>query len=146
MADPSPLRAPHEAYQSRLSAARVALLALDRKGALLANLRAATFLSAALAAGLTLYGKLPTQGWALAGGLFALYGVVAYVHHHVILKEEHQKVLVCLCERGIARLTGGWHAFPERGDRFAQPEHLYLPDLDVFGQGSLFQLIVSLDS
>ncbi|MGZ3461465.1 MAG: MutS-related protein, partial [Archangium sp.] len=44
-------------------------------------------------------------------------------------------------ERGIARCTGGWHTLPEKGERFANPEHLCTPDLDVFGQGSVFQLM-----
>src|SRR5262249_17469036 len=50
-------------------------------------------------------------------------------------------LLARLNERGIARLTGEWHAFAERGDEFRQPDHPYAEDLDIFGQGSLFQLV-----
>ena len=41
----------------------------------------------------------------------------------------------------MARLDGGWHRFPNRGDSYAEASHAYTPDLDVFGQGSLFQLL-----
>jgi hypothetical protein len=48
---------------------------------------------------------------------------------------------VTLNERGLARLSGAWRDFAERGERFLSSSHLYAPDLDVFGQASLFQLL-----
>jgi hypothetical protein len=38
-------------------------------------------------------------------------------------------------------LTGAWQQFPETGDRFLEPEHLYSGDLNIFGSASLFQLM-----
>ena len=41
----------------------------------------------------------------------------------------------------MARLDDRWIGTGERGDSFADPSHLYAGDLDVFGEGSLFQLL-----
>ena len=45
-------------------------------------------------------------------------------------------------EAGIARLTRNWEPLDE-GREFSDPDHFYAADLDLFGRGSLFQLICS---
>jgi hypothetical protein len=45
-------------------------------------------------------------------------------------------------EAGIARLTRNWESLDE-GREFSDPNHFYAADLDLFGHGSLFQLICS---
>ncbi|HEX4622206.1 MAG TPA: DNA mismatch repair protein MutS [Myxococcaceae bacterium] len=131
-----------EAYRGRLSAARQGLARLDRLGSWLANFRGGTFLGALVAAGVTVYGRLPRgDGWALAAAFLASYVGLAVWHQRVIAEEERYRLRVSLNERGLARMEGGWHAFPNTGQRFLEADHLYAADLDVFGQGSLFQLI-----
>jgi hypothetical protein len=44
-------------------------------------------------------------------------------------------------EQGIARLEDRWQETGETGGRFLDEDHLYARDLDVFGPGSLFQLL-----
>ena len=44
-------------------------------------------------------------------------------------------------ERGIARLENRWQGGGETGDRFNDPHHPYAADLDLFGRGSLFELL-----
>lgn len=44
-------------------------------------------------------------------------------------------------ERGLARLEHRWQGLGEPGDRFSDPRHPYAADLDIFGRGSLFQLL-----
>jgi hypothetical protein len=46
-------------------------------------------------------------------------------------------------ERGLARLDGSWMGTGADGARFAAADHPYCDHLDVFGRGSLFQLISS---
>src|SRR5271163_2962402 len=43
---------------------------------------------------------------------------------------------------GIARLDHEWDSLDE-GQEFADPNHFYATDLDLFGRGSLFQLLCS---
>jgi hypothetical protein len=129
-------------FRARLERARAALDRLDRRGAWVANFRGATFAGALVAAGLSIYEKLPRlEGWGLAGLLMAGYVALAVWHQAILSSEGRERLRVQLNERGLARLDGGWHAFPNRGERYLDPEHPYAPDLDLFGQGSLFQLI-----
>lgn len=44
-------------------------------------------------------------------------------------------------ERGLARLDNTWMGTGETGERFLTASHLYARDLDLFGKGSLFELL-----
>lgn len=44
-------------------------------------------------------------------------------------------------ERGIRRLTGMWQGHGRTGEEFARENHLYQNDLNVIGDGSLFELL-----
>ncbi|MBE4748596.1 DNA mismatch repair protein MutS [Corallococcus sp. ZKHCc1 1396] len=132
---------PHRTYTDRRAAAQADLTVLDRISARYANLRTVAFVVAAGIALLTLLGRLPKPWWWAAAGALVVYGLLAVLHHQVFLKEQRARLFVQLNERGLARLEGGWHAFKDTGERFLTATHLYATDLDVFGQGSLFQLI-----
>jgi hypothetical protein len=136
-AEPSP----HRTYTERRAATQSRLAALDRLNARYANLRGLTFLGAALLAGLAGFGRLPQGAWWGVAGAVAVYAVWAVLHNAVFRKEARERLYVTLNERGLARLSGAWREFTERGDRFLSSAHLYTPDLDVFGQASLFQLL-----
>ncbi|MGH8279582.1 MAG: MutS-related protein [Gammaproteobacteria bacterium] len=43
--------------------------------------------------------------------------------------------------RGLARLDERWAGGGNRGERFADPQHVYAADLDLFGEGSLYELL-----
>ncbi|RKG63104.1 DNA mismatch repair protein MutS [Corallococcus sp. CA054B] len=138
---PTESQSPHRTYTDRRAAAQADLTELDRVSARYANLRTVAFVAALVVAALTLMGRLPKPWWWAAAGALAVYGVLAVLHHQVFLKEQRARLFVLLNERGLARLEGGWHSFTDTGERFLSPNHLYATDLDVFGQGSLFQLI-----
>lgn len=139
--EPTTESSPQRTYSQRLEAARAELKRLDGVSARYANLRTLAFFSAAVLAGLILYGRLPPQAWWGVGAAVVAYAALAVLHNGVFLQEERQRRYVALNERGLARLGRGWHDFPDKGERFLSPSHLYTPDLDVFGQGSLFQLL-----
>ncbi|MDC0707690.1 DNA mismatch repair protein MutS [Stigmatella sp. ncwal1] len=133
--------APHRTYTERLSGAQAKRAALDRLSGRYAYLRGLTFLGAAVLAGLTVFERLPKgAGWAVVGAL-VLYAVLAVLHHGVFRRDARERLYVTLNERGLARLSGGWREFTEHGERFVSSAHPYASDLDVFGQGSLFQLL-----
>ena len=46
-----------------------------------------------------------------------------------------------LYEQGLLRLDDRWAGTGATGDRFIDPEHPYAQDLDLFGHGSLFELL-----
>ena len=48
---------------------------------------------------------------------------------------------IAFYERGLARIEDRWPGTGEPGDRFRDDHHLYANDLDLFGAGSLFELL-----
>ncbi len=62
-------------------------------------------------------------------------------HARLVTRMTELEQRIGLYVRGKRRVAGDFADFPERGDRFAAPDHDYAGDLDVFGQASLFQLL-----
>jgi len=128
-----------ETYRQRLKQFEERTRALDRRSAALANGRLLFFLVAAGLALAATFHKIESWGWAVAGAAFLVFLVLATWHSRVIEEERRAKAAAVLNQRGLDRLAGKWTAFPARGDTYLSSDHLYTPDLDVFGQGSLFQ-------
>lgn len=137
---PAPVAATaRTAYESGVRRRTEELKRLDRQGALLANLRTVTFLGFAAVLLAVIFEKLPRLGVVGALACLAGYIALAIVHARVLRDEAKARVLQSLNERGLARLDGKWHAFPQTGADLLPEGHLYGADLDVVGQGSLFQ-------
>lgn len=129
-----------EEYLRRRGELSAQLEALDARGSLLANLRSVAFLAGAGLALATTFGQVSSaSGWWATGAGFALFAVLAVIHAKVIAQEKAVSLRRDLNLRGLARLDGTWRAFPDTGERFAQAEHPFAADLDVFGKASLFQ-------
>ena len=77
--------------------------------------------------------------WLLAPG--AVFAVLIRAHDRVIRKRETAGRAVQWYERGLARLEHRWAGKGEAGVRFLDDDHPYARDLDLFGSGSLFQLM-----
>lgn len=77
-----------------------------------------------------------TAGFGLAAVVF-----VVLVRRHDALHDAQafDEALLTLCRRYQARVNDAWHAFADTGAEFRDGEHPYSGDLDIFGQGSLFQ-------
>ena len=68
--------------------------------------------------------------------------VVCIVLHSKI--DEQREALTAKDEvitRFISRITGKWTAFEDTGAEFIKPENTVVTDLDLMGQGSLYQMI-----
>ena len=83
-------------------------------------------------------GRLAWLGAALAAVLFV---VLVFLHARLARHRARAEAAVAWCKRGIDRTQGKWAAFPERGDRYADDDHPYCLDLDIFGASSLFQYL-----
>jgi hypothetical protein len=62
-----------------------------------------------------------------------------YENVHRDLKRS--KRAIEFCERSIARLEGRWIGQGAAGENFKNADHLFANDLDLFGKGSLFELL-----
>ena len=62
-------------------------------------------------------------------------------HDRVIRARQAALRGIAFYERGLARLEDRWVGTGEPGDRFRDDAHVYANDLDLFGPGSLFELL-----
>lgn len=78
-------------------------------------------------------------GWLLVpvGSFVAL----AVYHDRISRRAGATRRAVAFYEAGIARLEDRWEGQGPTGDGFADPDHPCAADLDLFGRGSLFQLL-----
>jgi hypothetical protein len=100
-------------------------------------------LAAVLAAVGVVWGALQSGAfsvaWALApAGVFV---TLLIVHDRLLKRLERLRRAARYFELGLARLDGKWIGHGEPGDRYLDPNHPYAQDLDIFGKGSLFELL-----
>jgi hypothetical protein len=89
--------------------------------------------------GLALAAKAISVFW-VAVPLAAIV-VLAIIHERVIKRRERYSRAVAYYERALARLENRWMGSGETGERFQNDSHPYSRDLDLFGAGSLFELL-----
>ena len=71
----------------------------------------------------------------------AVFAVLVVVHDHLLRTLERRRRAQRFFERALARLDGKWAGTGEPGGRYLDPSHPYARDLDLFGPGSLFELL-----
>lgn len=126
-------------YQARLRARQSAAGALARRDAALSNARLAVF-----AVGVALAFAAFGFRWVSAAWLVptaALFVVLIVAHDRAIRARERADRSVQFYERGLARLEHRFAGTGETGERFRDAAHPYAEDLDLFGRGSLFELL-----
>lgn len=125
-------------YGARLDARRAARDALSATDARLAHARLATFFSAVVLVVLALRSSI-SSWWLLAPAAVFLWLVRR--HERVLRARQLAIRAIGFYERGLARLEDRWVGTGESGERFRDDRHVYANDLDLFGRGSLFELL-----
>jgi hypothetical protein len=77
--------------------------------------------------------------WVLAP--IAAFIALVVIHEKLLADTERRRRAARFFEKGIARLDGNWAGAGESGDRYNDPVHPYALDLDLFGKGSVFELL-----
>lgn len=72
-----------------------------------------------------------------------LFVGLAMAHERVIRAKRRATRGMLWYELGLARLEDRWVGTGDTGERFQDPDHPYALDLDLFGAGSLFQLLAT---
>ncbi|HTV83460.1 MAG TPA: hypothetical protein VME18_12475 [Acidobacteriaceae bacterium] len=70
-----------------------------------------------------------------------VFAALAVGHESLLRRLREQERVSQFYERGLARLDGSWPGTGEGGERFLDPAHPYARDLDLFGKGSLYELL-----
>jgi len=70
-------------------------------------------------------------------------GFVWAVAYHALVRRRHSRDrrVAEFYRRALARLEDRWAGIGNRGERFGDLHHVYALDLDLFGEGSLFELL-----
>ncbi len=136
---PESQKIPRAEYQRRLEARRASLEQYHSRHIALGNARLAVAL-AALPVAWAAFGAGAISPWWLAAPVL-IFIAMAVVHSRVLRARERAERAASFYVRGIARIEERWHGQGEGGERFDDPAHPYAEDLDLFGRGSLFQLL-----
>lgn len=70
-----------------------------------------------------------------------LFIALAVVHERVITRRKRVESGAAFYRLGLGRIDGTWQGSGDAGSEFADDHHPYAGDFDLFGRGSLFELI-----
>jgi len=136
---------PLEEYRARIADRRGASEHLQKRFRSVGNARLAAGFAAVVAA-FFVFGEVWISVWWLLLPV-AVFAVLVVVHARIVEKLERSQRAIQFYERGVARLEDRWRGAVdwmgtgETGERFRNPTHVYSEDLDLFGKGSLFELL-----
>ncbi len=130
---------PREEYLSRIARRRAALAECDRRHNRLGFLRVVT-VAAAAAVAYAAWRHGALSGWwlLLPGAVFFTLGGLL---QRVLNDQSRLSRALAFYDRALERIEDRWAGTGESGARFLDELHLYAQDLDLFGDGSLFQLL-----
>ena len=133
------MAAPQHEYSRRLEERKLAGDGCDRWHFVLGNARFAVVV-AGVAMMVAVLGRGWLSGWWLLLPLVLFFGIGGRLQR---LEGERARLARAesFYQRALERLDGRWAGAGESGLRFLDDEHLYARDLDVFGTGSLFELL-----
>lgn len=131
------MESPRHIYEAMLAERRLALAAEEKRHERFGYVRLALFVLGGWMAWKTLY-RADWNGWLVLLPVAAFVGA-AVIHSFVLRRRDQALRGVRYYERGIARLDGKWAGTGSDGLRFLRDHHLYAGDLDLFGEGNLFQ-------
>ncbi len=130
---------PHAEYTARLAARRDTVARLVRREERISHLRLGCMIAAGVLGWFGVRHGAPSPAWALAP--LAGFAVLVARHWDATAERQRGERAVAFYRRGLDRLEGTWMGGGESGQRFRRPAHPYAEDLDLFGPGSLFELL-----
>jgi hypothetical protein len=80
-------------------------------------------------------------GWRWLIAPAAVFPALAIVHARVLRLRKRAEEDASFFTRGLSRIDGRWSGTGPTGEAFLDSHHPYAADLDLFGTGSLFQLL-----
>jgi len=130
---------PGPEYRARLEHHQKSKDHWQRRHRLIGNARVLTGLAVVAVAGVSIGGGWISPWWLLIPALVFL--VLAIVLTRLERSLDAAGRGVSYYERALARVENRWVGGGRQGELLRDPKHLYADDLDVFGRGSLFELL-----
>ncbi|MGA3190151.1 MAG: DNA mismatch repair protein MutS [Bryobacteraceae bacterium] len=103
------------------------------------NARLATGIAALAVAGFSIGVAMISPLWLIAP--LVVFVILAIVLHRLDRDREAAARGVAYYEKAIGRTEDRWIGKGNQGERFRDSKHVYADDLDLFGRGSLFELL-----
>ena len=139
MDSPDSTGRPHSEYSRRLQERTARRNALAVRERILGNAKLIVFLLGGLCAYLV-FGPHLVPLWLLVATIGG-FSVLLVWHERVTREWLRTGRSAAFYERGLARLEDRWPGTGQPGDRFKDDKHPNAADLDLFGKGSLFELL-----
>jgi hypothetical protein len=136
---PATARSPRAEYDRRLVLRRADAARWGRIDHTISYARLAVF-TIGVVLGVLIFASRSLPLVALAPPLVVFVALLV-AHDRVIRSREAADRAVAFYQRGIARLEHRFAGTGEAGDRYSDPRHPYAEDLDLFGAGSVFELL-----
>ncbi|HVF15999.1 MAG TPA: hypothetical protein VNA21_03785, partial [Steroidobacteraceae bacterium] len=130
---------PIDQYRDRLQARERVIAQHEKTLGHLGSLRVVLFLIAIAAAWWLLNETTVSPVWLLVP--IAAFAAAVIQHGRVTRLLTLARRAAAFYRGGIARLEDRWVGTGQTGERFDDPHHVYASDLDIFGRGSLFELL-----
>jgi hypothetical protein len=129
---------PRSIYSQALAERQAEIAVRERRHAALAYWRLAAAACFAVLVGMALFRTASVLWAAIPATVFM---VLAVRHESLLRALERRRRAARFFERGLARLDGQWPGTGENGASYLDEAHPYARDLDLFGKGSLFELL-----
>jgi MutS domain V len=132
-------RSPSEEYKQRQQAREKHVAHFEKLHLRFGNLRLLLVTATLIAAWFSLHNAAFSPWWLLTGP--ALFLAIAILHAQVLRNRSCAERAVDFYRKGLARIEDRWAGTGQTGDRIDTHTSLYATDLDLFGPGSLFELL-----
>jgi len=125
-------------YEQRLNERRAALQHRETQHARMSVVR---LILVGFGVALLVAGGLRALPWLLLplGGFL----IAALIHGRVLNARDRAQSAVAFYERGLARIRYQWIGHGRSGETHRPTDHVFADDLDIFGRGSLFELLAT---
>ncbi len=130
---------PRRVYSQLLQECRAGIARREERHRALGYLQLACALAALAIVWVALAWRASSIVWVFVPA--AAFTALLIVHGRLLRALELRRRAARYFEKALARLDGAWPGTGEPGDRYLDPAHPYAQDLDLFGKGSLFELL-----
>ncbi len=133
-------------YEKGRQARRAEVASLEGQTRAIGTVRLALAVAALVLVGVLVWGHVGSWVGAAIGAVAVAFVAFVVVHARIIDARERAAAALRFHEKGLARLDHAWDRLPVTSERFRASDHPFASDLDVFGRGSLMQLVGSTET